>query len=139
MSVSITLQVPPSLYRLARQTADVTSKPVEQVLADVLAAASPLSDDLPPDLQKKLDALALLNDEALLELARKTIPAAKRRRYDQLLEKNSSGTLTQNERAQLSALRRESELLTLKKAHAYALLKWRGYALPALTELPVPQ
>jgi hypothetical protein len=41
MSISVNLQVPPSVYRLAKKTAEATSRPVEQVLVDVLSAASP--------------------------------------------------------------------------------------------------
>jgi hypothetical protein len=56
-----------------------------------------------------------------------------------LLEKNSAGAITPTEREQLKALRQESEKLMLQKAHAYALLKWRGHTLPALTKLPRPR
>ena len=139
MTVSITLQVPPSVYRLAQKTAQVTARAVEQVLVDVLSAASPASDDLPPELQAELDALAQMDDEALIGVARSVFPTDKRRSYDRLLEKNSAGKITAAEREQLKTLRLESERLMLRKAHAYALLKWRGHTLPALNELPRPR
>ncbi len=63
----------------------------------------------------------------------------KRRKYDRLLEKNSAGTIAAVEREQLRELRSESERLMLRKAHAYALLKWRGHALPPLDKLPRPR
>ena len=42
MAVNVTLQIPNSVYRLAQITAKITSRPIEQVLSDVLSAANPL-------------------------------------------------------------------------------------------------
>ncbi len=136
MTISVTLQVPPSVYRLAQKTAEATSRPIEQVLTDVLSAVSPVSDDLPPELQAEINALAQFDDDALRNAARSIFATDKRRKYDRLLEKNSAGTMTAVEREQLQELRLESERLMLRKAHAYALLKWRGHALPPLNKLP---
>jgi hypothetical protein len=139
MNVSVTLPVPPSVYRIAQRTAEATSRSIEKVLVDVLSAASPISDDLPPELQAELDALAQMSDDELWKIARSTFSTDQRRQYDRLLEKNSAGKLTPVEREQLKELRLESEQLMLRKAHAYALLKWRGYTLPALTKIPRPR
>lgn len=139
MNVSVTLPVPPSVYRIAQRTAEATSRSIEKVLVDVLSAASPISDDLPLELQTELDALALMSDDELWKIARSTFPADRRRQYDRLLEKNSAGTLTPVERERLKELRLESERLMLQKTHAYALLKWRGHILPALTKIPRPR
>jgi hypothetical protein len=121
---------------LAKKTAEATSRPVEQVLVDALSAISPVSEDLPPELQAELDNLAQLSDVELLKIARSAFPAERRRIYDRLLERNSAGTLAPTEREQLKVLRQDSERLMLQKAHAYALLKWRGRVLPALTKIP---
>lgn len=139
MAVNVTLQIPNSVYRLAQITAKITSRPIEQVLSDVLAAANPLADDLPPALQAEIDALAQLNDTELRKVARSAYPAGKQRRYDLLLEKNSGGKISADEKKELKTLREESEHLTLRKAHAYALLKWRGHSLPSLQQLPNPR
>jgi hypothetical protein len=74
----------------------------------------------------------------LWRVARKTFPKKKLERYDRLLARNSEGTITPKVRADLRALRLETEKLMVRKAHAYALLKWRGYALPALDRIPRP-
>lgn len=139
MSVSVTLPVPPSVYRIAQRTAEATSRSIEKVIVDVLSAISPLSDDLPPELQAELEALAQLSDATLWKVAQDTFPTSRRRQYDRLHQKNSAGTLTPAERAHLKELRLESERLMLRKAHAYALLKWRGHTLPALTKIPRPR
>lgn len=50
--------------------------------------------------------------------------------YNSLLEKNSSGTLTETERLHLISLRHESDLFMLRKSQAAVLLRRRGYSLP---------
>ncbi len=139
MTVTVTLQVPPSVYQLAQRTAKATARPVEEVLANVLAAAAPTSENLPPDIRVEIDALAELDNAALWEIAGDVFPAARRRRYDELLDKNGAGTITPDECEELKNLRLQSERLMLRKAHAYALLKWRGHILPRLADLPRPR
>lgn len=139
VSVSVTLQVPVSVYRLAQRTAKMTSRPIEQVFVDVIAAASPVSDDLPSELQAELETLAQLDDAELWQLARRTFSPAGRKEYDRLLQRNSAGSITVIERERLKELRLESERLMLHKAYAYSLLKWRGHTLPPLTKLPRPR
>lgn len=139
MTVKVTLPVPPSVFRLAQQTAKVQSRPVEQVLVDVLTASSPMSDDLPAELQAEVEALAQLSDEELWNVARLTFPVADSHRYDELLERNSAGALSPTEREQLKELRLASEKLMVRKAQAYALLKWRGHVLPPLNDIPLPE
>jgi len=135
MSISVTVPVPSSVYRLAQKTSQAVSRSVEQILADVIAAASPLTEDLPPALQAELDDLAPMRDDDLWKIARSVFPTGQRRKYDRLLEKNSVSKLTPTEREQLQDLRLESERLMLRKAHAYALMKWRGHTLPALNQI----
>ncbi|WP_437507223.1 hypothetical protein [Sorangium sp. So ce1099] len=49
-------------------------------------------------------------------------------RHDDLLDRNAQGLLTPVERIELERLRHESDLFMLRKAHAAALLRWRGHA-----------
>jgi hypothetical protein len=72
----------------------------------------------------------------LLSIAHRTFPTDQRRIYDRLLKKNGAGTITPAEREQLKELRQANERLMLEKAHAYALLKWRGHVLPTLSKIP---
>ena len=46
-----------------------------------------------------------------------------------------AGALTPEGQQLLTQLREEADALTLRKAHAYALLQQRGQALPPLAEL----
>jgi hypothetical protein len=62
-------------------------------------------------------------------------------RYNILLERNQEGTLTDAERAELTALRTEADCFMLRKAQAAALLRWRGadsmYPCPNFLCLPI--
>ena len=62
---TITLKLPESLYRTARQMAQVSRQPIETVLQDSLAAVLPPLDDVAPDEAAELAGLTLLNDAAL--------------------------------------------------------------------------
>jgi len=138
MTFRVTVQQPLAVYRLAQKTARATSRPIERVLADVIASTSPVSEGLPPGLRGDLESLTELSDGALRKVASGELSRSKRLKYDRLLERNSSGALTAPDRAALKALRAEAGRLMLRKAHAYALLRWRGHALPALGSLPLP-
>jgi hypothetical protein len=48
-------------------------------------------------------------------------------RHQELLDKNANGTITAGERAELTDLRIEADRFMLRKAHAAALLRWRGH------------
>jgi hypothetical protein len=56
-----------------------------------------------------------------------------------LLYKNGQEIITAREKEKLHALGEEARRLTLKKAHAYMLLKWRGHAIPSPEELQSSQ
>jgi hypothetical protein len=51
--------------------------------------------------------------------------------------KNAHTTLTPAERAELAALRNQADRSMVRKAYAWALLRWRGYPLPNLDEIPL--
>jgi hypothetical protein len=58
------------------------------------------------------------------------------RRWQDLLDKRAdSGALTPDETTELARMRSEADCLTLRKAHAAALLRWRGHVLPPAESL----
>ena len=57
------------------------------------------------------------------------------KQYQQLLDKNANGTISDTERSTLSALRTESDRFMLRKAHAVAVLRWRGHQIPPADKL----
>lgn len=114
----------------------MSRKPLEEFLAErIVQGAPPLFEDVPPSLQEEVRGLMDLTDDQLWEVARARLPVAKQRVYTRLLHKNSDGTIAERERERMRALGDEARALTLRKAQAYALLRWRGYRIPTREEL----
>jgi hypothetical protein len=131
MAQTISLQLPDKALQHYRRGATIARKRLEEFLADRLVeAVPPLADDLPSPLREELELLENLDDQALWQIAQSQLLPARQRQYSRLLTRNSQGALTAREQEKLRALGEESRRLTLKKAHAYMLLKWRGHRLP---------
>ena len=138
MPESITVQLPTEALQRLRRGAGAAGKPLEEFLADrLLDAVPPLPENIPASLREELDALEQLDETALREVAESRVPTARQRLYSRLLAKNAAGTLAAGEREKLAALGDEARQLTLKKAHAYLLLKWRGHTIPSSEEIEV--
>ena len=69
------------------------------------------------------------------QVADAIVPAEQSEHYAALCEKRRAGTITAPEQAILDQLSQEADLLTLRKAYAAVLLKWRGHRLPTLAEM----
>jgi hypothetical protein len=125
---AITLSVPDHIYERARQIAESTAQPVENVLLEQLesAFAAPLPK-LPPDEQQELDALVHLSDDALWTIAREQMTAPKQARMQTLMDANTHGAITPTEYDELSGLVDQGQRLMLRKAQAAALLTARGH------------
>ena len=139
MAQPVTLQLPEAIYERVRRTAEATKCPVEEVLIKTIEAMMPPSvDDLPPSYRDEFLGLDSLSDDELLKVAESVMPPAQQRRYSLLLRKNQKGALSEKERKALAQLGAEARKLTLRKAHAYAILKWRGHRIPTPAELSKP-
>ena len=137
MPETITLELPDEAIQRYQRGATAARKRLEEFLVERLVEVPlPLADDLPPPLAETLRTLETLDDETLWAIARSQLPPDQQDLYDHLLQKNSQGLLTASEEETLYTLGKEARLLTLKKAHAYMLLKWRGHAIPSMEELP---
>ena len=136
MGQIITLQLPDETLQRYQLGAVAARKALEEFLVDRLVeAVPPLASDLPFPLQEELRALEELDDETLWQVARSQLLPDRQRLYSRLLVKNSQRTITQREKELLNTLGEEARRLTLKKAHAYMLLKWRGHPIPLREEL----
>jgi hypothetical protein len=140
MRHTVTVRLPEDIYSRLQQSAQVTNTPVEElVVQSVKAGLPPSVQDLPPDVRQECLAMERLSDRQLRRIAESTLSAGRQRRYTHLLRKNQAGTLDERERHQLAQLGEEARRLTLRKAYAYALLKWRGHRIPTLAELKPPE
>lgn len=128
---SIVLHLPEGLHRRLERLAELTHRPVENVIVQTLSSSlPPLPDDLSPTMRDALISLEQESDEALWDLTRATMADDQYALLTDLREKRRSGSLSAEEQDALDHVMQEADLLTLKKAYAATLLKWRGHRLP---------
>lgn len=128
----ITIQIPEMLYQRLVITARATKRPLEEIMLHALRVGSPPDwNDVPEEFQADVAALDRLDDDTLWQIARSRKTAAEMERYDLLLERNQDNILTDSERLELMALRKEADRFMLCKAQAAVLLRWRGFSVPA--------
>lgn len=131
MTTQVTLPLPEHLYLRLQLVAQATQQSLTDVLLHAVQTGSPPSwEDVPVEFQADLAALDRLNDEALWQIARRSQTQAVMARCQELLDKNANERLTEAERHELIDLRSEADRFMLRKAHAAALLRWRGHLLP---------
>ena len=132
MSVeSVTLEVPERIYRRLENTAEAMRRSIEEIMLHSLDVGSPpVWDDVPAEYQAELASLDRLEDDALQQISRSAKNSEQMKRYDELLSRNQDSALSTNEKIELQNLRQEAELFMLRKAHAAALLRWRGHTVP---------
>jgi len=128
---NVTLQLPETLYVRLQQAANGMHQTLDEVLLRALQVGSPPSwEDAPAVFQSDLAALDRLDDQSLWRIARSTQLDQDWSYYQELLEKNADGLITASERLELERLRLEADRFMLRKAHAAALLRWRGHTVP---------
>lgn len=127
MADQIVLVLPDDISARARQIAETTSQPVEQVLIDYLKTLTLPLPELAPAEQAELEALHHLSDDALWTIAREQMPDDVQAQAQELMNKNSLGTITDDEYAELEVLVERGDRLTLRKAEAAAILKENGH------------
>jgi predicted transcriptional regulator len=134
----ITVKLPEEIFRQLAHIAEVTQQPLETLVAQsIISNLPPFPDKAPPEIQAELLQLQALNIDELLHVARSQVDASQDERHQYLLKKNQVGQLTSAEQQELTELRTLVDRLMLRKAYAWSVLRWRGYRLPALAELPV--
>lgn len=133
---NITLPLPEHLYLRFEQIAKATQQSMTDVLLHAVEVGSPPRwDNVPAEFQTDLAALDRLDDKALWQIARSQQDANEMDQYEALLYKNANKSLTPAEKDELNHLRQEADRYMLRKAHAAALLRWRGYQLPPADKL----
>ncbi len=128
---TVTLQLPEDLYLRLQQAAQATKQSLNEIFLRVVQIGSPPGwEDVPAEFQADLATLDRLDDTALWRIAHRKQPDAEMRAYQELLDKNATGTISETETRELQALRTECDRFMLRKAHAVALLRWRGRQIP---------
>jgi hypothetical protein len=125
-----TISIPDTLYDKAQRVAKQHAQSVETVIRTRLEGAldQPMLD-LPTDERDELQAMSYLSDDALWTIAREQMQPELQASMSKLMDKNSAGTITEEECRDLSNLVERGERLTLRKSQAMKLLLDRGYAV----------
>ena len=132
----IVLPLPEDLYVRLEQTARATKQSLTDLLVRAVRAGSPPDwSQAPAEFQADLAALDRLDDDSLWRIARSQRSEADAGRLQELLEKNADDALTPGERLEVDAQVAEADRFMLRKAHAAALLQWRGHAVPPFERL----
>jgi hypothetical protein len=126
-----TILVPDHLYERLQREAAAAQIPIEDVAARALATGLPPSlDDVPARFRDALRKLETLPDGDLWRVLRECFPAESAARQAELLDRNGRHALSSGERAELRRLAEAADRLMLRRAHAAALLRWRGHTVP---------
>lgn len=125
-----TISIPDSLYQKARQVARQNSLSVDEVIRTRLSDAFDESVmDIPADEQAELKAMTYLSDDALFTIMRGQMQRPKQERMSYLMDRNTHGTISDEEYRELAVLVEDGQRLTLRKATAMDILLDRGYDL----------
>ncbi|NEP59057.1 MAG: hypothetical protein F6K31_18880 [Symploca sp. SIO2G7] len=131
ISTNITLQIPDFLYQRLVNTAQATERSLEAVMLHALQIGSPPNwSDVPEEFQADLAVLDRLENQALWRIAQNQKTPEEMERHYWLLAQNQERSLTEAEQIELGQLKISADRFMLRKAHAAALLKWRGYTVP---------
>lgn len=123
----VTITLPELVYEQIRQASERTHRPLDDVLAEAVTAAAPVMDTPPGTLRSALAHLAYLNDAALWQAARTTMPAEQRERLAALHDKQQREPLTPEERSEEQALLALYRETLVVRGQAAILLRQRGY------------
>jgi hypothetical protein len=132
---SVTIELPQNVYEQIEQAAQKRKRPLDQLLVEAVTAVAPVLDTAPLSLRSALAQLAYLNDAALWQAARTSMPPEQRTRLEQLHHKAQKEGLTQEEKEEeeerLLKLYRETLLV---RAQAAVLLSQRQYDVSDLSQ-----
>ena len=82
----LTLELPEDIYERVRRAAKGMNQPVEKALVNIVRAATPSLEKVPPEYRAELEAMEDLGDEDLWEISQSRLAPAKQRRLEQALK-----------------------------------------------------
>jgi hypothetical protein len=138
MSETVTLTLPDSVLQPLKRTAQAVHQPIEELLVTALQSSLPALQGLSEELIADLTALETLDNEALWQVMKETVPSQTQANLSDLLERQQrdpATPLTNAEQERLALLQQQADLVMLRKARAAVLLRFRGKRLPTLAEL----
>lgn len=136
--LKLTVELPEPVIRLLARLGKLTHQSPEALAAQSIAGNLPPSvDNMPSDMQADLLEMQTLPVEALRQIAHSQVESVQQTHHLALLAGLEQGILSPEEEQELSHLRQAADQLMVRKAYAWALLRWRGIPIPSLDELPL--
>ena len=132
----VTLPLPEDVHLRLKHTAQATQQSLVEVLLHAIQVGSPPQwEDAPAAFQADLAALDRLDDTTLWRIARSRRTEADLVGFHGLSDKQATAQLTPTERDEFTRLRLDADRFMLRKAHAAAVLHWRGHVIPPADQL----
>jgi len=136
----LTIELPEAIFRQFARIAAATQQPIEAIVTEsIISNLPPSVEDFQPELQPELLKMQTLSLEELVAISQSVIQLHQHEQHVALLEQHQQRGLTPDEQNTLTNLRQAADNLMLRKAYAWSLLRWRGYPIPTLPELPIPR
>jgi hypothetical protein len=136
LSQKVTIDLPTAIFQKLLGLAEATQQPIEAIVAQsVVSNLPPTVEKFSPEMQPELLKMQTLSIEDLLAIAESRVDEAMHGQHVALLEKHQMGDLTADEQVHLMRFQELSDRLMLRKAYAWAMLRWRGYPIPAVKDL----
>lgn len=124
-----TLTVPEELYKRVQKIAEAANQALDTVLVDYLRRLAETTVLLEDEEEAELYALRYLSEDALWTIAREKLNPSTEKLMQELMDKNSQGSISPEEYTELSQLVERGQRLMLRKSEAAALLTQRGYTV----------
>ncbi len=126
MNTEVAITIPEHVYRQAERLAQLTHRPVDELLAEAITLSlAPL--DVSSESSLPVEGLS---DQEVLDLTNLELPAAQDRRLSRLLDRQQAGKLTDKQRAELISLMQVYQEGLLRKAQALGEAVQRGLIEP---------
>lgn len=124
--MQVLLELPDETYQRASQLAQLTSRGITDVLADVLFLSLPPLDEG----SSAVPAIDTLSDGEIMRLAELQMSSDEDARLSELLDQQQAGAISEIERVELANLMRIYQVGLLRKAQALAEAVHRGLRPP---------
>jgi len=134
--MQLNINLPDPAFQRLSHLAELTNQPLSDLVIQSIAGnLPPVIETAPVEMQSELLTLQTLSVDALQQIGQSQIPSEQQERHMAVLERNQEGLLTAEEQRELQPLCLTVDRLMLKKAHACAILRWRGQPIRDLKQL----
>jgi hypothetical protein len=138
MTQTLMVDLPDEIFIYLQEVAGVTRQPLETLVRQSITGnLPPTVTTAPLDVQPDLLLMQNASVAHLRQIAESQVTPVQEARHLELLEKQQQQQLTPTERSELAELRTKADQLMVRKAYAWALLRWRGLPLPNLEDVSV--